>query len=54
MAAPNYQYEKRQREIAKKKKRDEKLQAKMSKSHTDAVPNNALPADIISQRKILK
>ncbi len=28
MATPNYGYEKRQRELAKKKKKEEKLQAK--------------------------
>lgn len=30
MAKPNYQYEKRQRELAKKKKKEEKLQRKVS------------------------
>ena len=30
MAQPNYQYEKRQKELAKKKKKEEKLQRKSS------------------------
>ncbi len=29
MAKPNYQFEKRQKELAKKKKKDEKLQRKL-------------------------
>lgn len=32
MAKNNYQYEKRQKEIAKKKKQDEKRQKKLNKS----------------------
>lgn len=31
MAKPNYSFEKRQREIAKKKKKEEKLQRKQAK-----------------------
>lgn len=31
MAKPNYQFEKRQRDIAKKKKQDEKRQRKLTK-----------------------
>jgi len=34
MAAPNYNFEKRQRELAKKKKQDEKRQRKLAKSRT--------------------
>jgi hypothetical protein len=30
MAQPNYQYEKRQKELAKKKKKEEKLQRKLA------------------------
>ena len=37
MATPNYGYEKRQRELAKKKKKEEKLRAKAAgRQHTDA------------------
>ena len=43
MAKPNYQYEKRQRDLAKKKKKEEKLQRKSQKKDTplteSAVPN---------------
>lgn len=35
MATPNYGYEKRQRELAKKKKKEEKLRAKAAGKHTD-------------------
>ncbi len=33
MAKPNYQYEKRQRDLAKKKKQEEKKQRKLDKSN---------------------
>ncbi len=37
MATPNYGYEKRQRELAKKKKKEEKLRAKAAgKPYTDS------------------
>ena len=32
MAKPNYQYEKRQKDLAKKKKQDEKRQRKLEKA----------------------
>ncbi|MBA4267410.1 MAG: hypothetical protein C0453_20225 [Comamonadaceae bacterium] len=35
MATPNYGYEKRQRELAKKKKKEEKLRAKASGKRHD-------------------
>ena len=35
MATPNYGYEKRQRELAKKKKKEEKLRAKTSERRPD-------------------
>jgi hypothetical protein len=42
VAKPNYQYEKRQRDLAKKKKQDEKRRAKLEKKNqppkTDAEP----------------
>jgi hypothetical protein len=34
LAKPNYQYEKRQRDLAKKKKKEEKLQRKSQKKDT--------------------
>jgi hypothetical protein len=34
LAKPNYQYEKRQRDLAKKKKKDEKRQRKLEKKDT--------------------
>jgi len=46
MAKPNYSFEKRQREIAKKKKKDEKL-ARKRDSRPDApadAPDHAPPA----------
>ena len=35
MAKPNYQFEKRQRDIAKKKKQDEKRQRKQTKDPSE-------------------
>jgi hypothetical protein len=39
MAKPNYQFEKRQRDIAKKKKQDEKRSRKLSKDEVPAGEN---------------
>lgn len=36
LAKPNYQYEKRQKEMAKKKKQDEKRQRKLEKGDPEA------------------
>jgi hypothetical protein len=50
MAKPNYQFEKRQRDIAKKKKQDEKRSRKLSKDEVpagespDAAPEATGPA----------
>jgi hypothetical protein len=46
LATPNYAYEKRQRELAKKRKAEEKRQRKQSghDSPTPAQPDNAAPA----------
>lgn len=41
MATPNYGYEKRQRELAKKKKKEEKLRAKAERKSGDG----SAPAD---------
>lgn len=39
MAKPNYQYEKRQKDLAKKKKQEEKRLRKLEKSAVAAVDN---------------
>lgn len=51
MAKPNYSFEKRQREIAKKKKQDEKLAKKQSAK--DAANPSGIPGqdDMPSQGK---
>ncbi len=38
MAKPNYQYEKRQRELAKKRKKEEKAQRKANEPKGPAAP----------------
>lgn len=46
MATPNYGFEKRQRELAKKQKKEEKLRAKAErKQHGDAAPDGPMDAD---------
>jgi hypothetical protein len=35
LATPNYGYEKRQRELAKKQKKEQKLREKSERKHTD-------------------
>ena len=50
MAKPNYQFEKRQRDLAKKKKQDEKRSRKQVKDETgvdgeSAAPDADAPAD---------
>jgi hypothetical protein len=44
LAKPNYQYEKRQKEIAKKAKQEEKRRQKLK-----AVPNDDSPKDSVSE-----
>lgn len=44
MAKPNYQFEKRQRDIAKKKKQDEKRSRKLSKDEVPAEDGGASAA----------
>ena len=39
MARPNFQYEKRQRDLAKKKKQEEKRQRKLDKSKPQSSDN---------------
>ena len=41
MAKPNYQFEKRQKEIAKKKKKDEKAQRKQQEKDAGLPTDNA-------------
>jgi hypothetical protein len=43
LATPNYSYEKRQRELAKKKKKEEKNQRKVNKP--DGSPDEGQPVD---------
>lgn len=40
MATPNYSYEKRQRELAKKRKTEEKRQRKTQRGDDPAAPDN--------------
>lgn len=44
MAKPNYSFEKRQRELAKKKKKEEKRQLKL-KAKEDGAPDDSLAAE---------
>ncbi|MHB8912541.1 MAG: hypothetical protein ACYC42_07820 [Lysobacter sp.] len=43
MAKPNYSFEKRQREIAKKKKQDEKAAKKQSAKDAENPPTDTAP-----------
>lgn len=45
MATPNYSFEKRQRELAKKKKKEEKNQRKLVKSSAPDTEKSESPAD---------
>ena len=46
MATPNYGYEKRQKELAKKRKKEEKLKAKSDRKHLGpGEGDNAAPDD---------
>lgn len=45
MATPNYGYEKRQKELAKKKKKEEKLKAKSERKVGDNAPDDASQPD---------
>lgn len=44
-AKPNYSFEKRQRELAAKKKKDEKLARKQAAKEEKGVPSAAQPQD---------
>jgi hypothetical protein len=41
LATPNYGYEKRQKELAKKKKKEEKLKAKSERKVGEGAPDDA-------------
>jgi hypothetical protein len=43
LATPNYGYEKRQKELAKKKKKEEKLKAKSERKVGDSPDDSGLP-----------
>ncbi len=45
MAKPNYQYEKRQRELAKKKKKEEKNQSLLEKKELPPEAETDQPSD---------
>lgn len=45
MATPNYGYEKRQKELAKKRKKEEKLKAKADRKALGLPPEADEPAD---------
>lgn len=45
MAKPNYSFEKRQREIAKKKKKEEKNQRKLAKRDTPVDTTDGSPSE---------
>lgn len=47
MAQPNFQYEKRQKELAKKKKQEEKRQSKLNKSDAELEENPVQPGEIV-------
>ncbi|WCM91021.1 hypothetical protein M5C99_11280 [Acidovorax sp. NCPPB 2350] len=49
MATPNYGYEKRQRELAKKKKKDEKAQARAQRKSGEGAPDSAQDEDVGGQ-----
>jgi len=46
MAQPNYQYEKRQKDLAKKKKKEEKQQRKSLKNEPSSTESQAAAPDL--------
>ncbi len=50
MAKPNFQYEKRQRDLAKKKKNEEKRLRKLEKKALKSGENPALPPDTTAEK----
>jgi hypothetical protein len=51
MAKPNYGFEKRQRELARKKKQDEKRRRKLEKSPDDAPAADTAGSDVPAEPK---
>lgn len=49
MAKPNFQFQKRQKELERKKKNDEKLQRKLAKKDltSEPAPEQLSPEDVI-------
>ncbi len=45
MAKPNFQFEKRQRELEKKKKKEQKLQRKLDKKKSDVPEGEEQPPE---------
>jgi hypothetical protein len=45
LATPNYGYEKRQKELAKKKKKEEKLKEKAQRKTADGAPDETQSVD---------
>ncbi len=50
MAKPNFQYEKRQRDLAKKKKAEEKRLRKLEKKNIKSGENPASPPDAETEK----
>ena len=50
MAKPNYGFEKRQRELARKKKQDEKRRRKLEKSTDVPGTGDAAPVDAVEPK----
>ncbi len=50
MAKPNFQYEKRQRDLAKKKKAEEKRLRKLEKKNIKSGENPELPPDAETEK----
>jgi hypothetical protein len=46
LARPNFQYEKRQRDLAKKKKQEEKRQRKLDKSKLESSDDLEQPSEL--------
>ncbi len=46
MATPNYSYEKRQKELAKKRKKEDKLKQKSQRKSTDSEPGSDESAEM--------
>ena len=49
MATPNYGYEKRQRELAKKKKKEDKLKAKAERKAAEDRPETDAPEPVVGE-----